>query len=60
MVRALTPTPAYARVDLVDTAAGPVVMEVELAEPYLGCALLPPALRAAALTRFVNVLTAAF
>lgn len=49
----LTSVPAYARVDVLDGNDGPVVMEVELAEPFLGFALLPEPQRALALDRFV-------
>ena len=42
-LRASPSTPAYARVDLVPTRSGPLVMEVELIEPELYIEHAPPA-----------------
>lgn len=49
----LDEVPTYARVDVLDSASGPLVMELELAEPFLGFGLLPPRRRADAMARFV-------
>ncbi|QXT63580.1 ATP-grasp domain-containing protein [Tessaracoccus palaemonis] len=51
--------PAYARVDLISTAHGPVVMEVELAEPWLGFSLLPDAARERAVDSLAGAVVAA-
>lgn len=59
VVGALDQSPTYARIDLVETADGPVVMEVELAEPYLGFGLLPEPRRRKVMARFADVILAA-
>ena len=48
VLAALGETPVYMRVDLVETKHGPVLMEVELAEPFLFLDYLPAARRTAA------------
>ena len=48
VLAALGETPVYMRVDLVETKQGPVLMEVELAEPFLFLDYLPEAKRTAA------------
>lgn len=49
----LASSPTYARIDLIEVAGQPVVMEVELAEPALGIGYLPSDLRERALGSFV-------
>jgi glutathione synthase/RimK-type ligase-like ATP-grasp enzyme len=51
-LRALSRPPIYARVDIVPTPDGPVLMELELIEPDLGLRLAPGA--AAALARAIQ------
>ncbi|MDL2219183.1 hypothetical protein LJC04_02425 [Ruminococcaceae bacterium OttesenSCG-928-O06] len=53
-----TPPPVYARVDLVETPAGPLLMEVELAEPFLFLDKLPENTRTTAATRFAAAVAA--
>ena len=52
----LDETPAYARLDFVVARGGPVLMEVELAEPWLGLELLPEDRRRRALGLFVEAI----
>lgn len=48
--------PAYARIDMVETATGPILMEVELAEPFLFFDRLQQKQRETAISLFVDVI----
>jgi glutathione synthase/RimK-type ligase-like ATP-grasp enzyme len=61
VIRLLNGRPAFARVDVVQTASGPVLMELELAEPYLFFRCInDPAERMSALDRFVDAVFKAY
>ncbi|MFT3875815.1 MAG: hypothetical protein QM708_05255 [Propioniciclava sp.] len=59
ILESLPRTPTYARIDLIEVGGRPVVMEVELAEPGLGLAYLPPENRQRALTLFARAIVRA-
>lgn len=52
----LDPIPAYARVDFVMTPDGPLLMEVELVEPWLGLEVLPAERRRVAVAEFAGAI----
>ena len=58
VLAALGEIPAYMRVDVIETQRGPVLMEVELAEPFLFLNCLPEREEAAAVQRFAKTILA--
>ncbi len=58
VIAGLPTVPAYARIDVVTTSDGPLLMEAELTEPWLGLELLPDPERQAALDAFVAAILA--